>query len=116
MRKQLRNLPGARQIAKPEQAASGVEQPEPHKLINGAAEEVAQGGDLIGRVGPVQAVRDRLPGPFEKATFAYHRNAVAARSAQLVGRPAIIQQRPTEFANNKHIGLSRDRLAGRSAM
>jgi Rap1a immunity proteins len=84
-------LPSTCQIAKPEQSLAGDKQPEPDKLINGAAGELAQRGNLVGRIGPMQTVRDRFPDPFEKAALAYHWNAVAACSAQLVGWSTIIQ-------------------------
>jgi hypothetical protein len=116
MRKQLGNLPGARKITKSEQAAPRVQQAEPDKLVDGAIGELAQARDLIGRIGPVQTIRDRLPDPLQKAPLAYHRNAVAARFAQLVRWPAIIHQRPAEFAHNEQIGPAGDFLAWRSAI
>src|SRR5262249_31860692 len=42
MCEQVRDLPGACQIPKPEQAASRVEQTEPDKLVDSAAGELAQ--------------------------------------------------------------------------
>src|SRR5262249_25747587 len=113
---QLGNLPGACQITEPEQAASGVQQAEPDKLVDSAAGELAQRSNLIGRVRPMQTIGDRLPNPLEKPALAYHWNPIGARSAQLVRWSPIIQQRPAQLANNEHIGLSADRLAGRSAM
>src|SRR5215831_13819478 len=62
----------------------------------------------------MQAVGHRLPDPLEKAALAYHRNPIAARSGQLVRWSPVIQQRPTQLANNEHVGLSSHRLAGRS--
>ena len=103
MRKQLRNLPSACQIAKPEQTTSWIEQAEPYKLIDGAAGELAQRGDLIRRIGPMQAIGDRFSDPLQKAALAYRWNAIGARSTQLVGWSTIIQQRPAEFADNKHV-------------
>ena len=41
------------QIAKPEHSPAGVKQPEPDKLINGVNGELAQCGNLIGRMGPI---------------------------------------------------------------
>src|SRR5215831_4414978 len=95
MCEQVRDLPGACQIAKPEQVAPRVEQAEPDKLINGAAGELAQRSNLIGRVGPMQTVGDRLPDPLEKAALAYHWNPIGARSAQLVRWSPVIQERPS---------------------
>ena len=61
VRKQLENPSGACQIAEPEQTASGIQQAEPHKLVDGAAGELAQRSNLIGCVRPMQTVGDRLP-------------------------------------------------------
>ena len=91
MLKELSNLPGACQITKPEQSLAGIKQPEPNKLINGAAGEFAQRGNLLSRIGPVQTIGNRFPDPFEKTAFADHRNAVTACPAQLVRWPTIIQ-------------------------
>src|SRR5262245_52641831 len=64
----------------------------------------------------MQRIRNGFPDPFEKPALTYHRNPIRACFAQLVGRPPIIQQRPAEFAHNKHLSLSGDRGARRSAM
>src|SRR5512132_2159078 len=64
----------------------------------------------------MQTVRDRFPRPLQEAALADYWNAIAARSAQLVRWPTIIQQRPAQLANDEDIGLPRDRLTGRSAM
>src|SRR5262249_2439412 len=113
---QVGDLAGPCQIGKPEQAAARVEQAELDKLINGAVGELAQRSNLTGRVGPMQTVGDCFPDPLEKAALAYHWNPIAARSGQLVRWSAVIQQRPPQLANNEHVGLSGNRLAGRSAM
>jgi hypothetical protein len=101
MRKQLGNLSGACQIAEPEQATSRIQQAEADKLVDGAAGELAQRSNLIGRVRSMQTVGYRLPDQLEKAALAYYCNAIAARSAQFVRRPTVIQEWPTEFAHNE---------------
>ena len=64
---------------------------DPDKLFGGAVGELTQRGDLTDRVGPIQTVGDGFPDPFQKAALAYHWNAVAACSAQFVGRSPIVQ-------------------------
>src|SRR5262249_15793531 len=91
IRKQTRDLPSTCQIAKPEQTTSGIEQPEPHKLVNGVAGKLAQRSNLVTRIGPMPSVRHLFPNPPEKAPLAHHWNPVAAGSAQLVGWSSVVQ-------------------------
>ena len=52
----------------------------------------------------------------EEATFADHWNTVGGSASELVGRPTIIQQRPTQLTDDEQVCSLGNGLARRSAM
>ena len=70
---------------------------------------------MIGRIGFVDAVGDRLPDPFEKAALVRYWDAIGVRATELVRRTTVVQQRPAEFTNNEQFCALRHCFARCSA-
>jgi len=94
-------LTGTGQVAKAETAIPLVHQAQLRKLAYHAGRHLAQSSQLIGRIGFLDAVRDRPANPFEKATLTDGRDAVFAGAAELVRGTPIVQEGPAELADNE---------------
>src|SRR6516165_2839589 len=91
----------AREIAKSKSAIALIQQTELREFSYHVARQVAQRGNLIDRVSLMDGVRDGLADPFEKAALTRHWNAISIRATKLVRRTTVVQQWPTQLANNQ---------------
>ncbi len=113
---QARDLPRRREVAEAVEAAAHFDQAEHGELVDHLVRQLAQGRKLVGGVGLGLLIGSALPQPFQELPLAGDGDAVRPRLGEAVGRTAVVEQRPAEFADHEHVGLAGDALARLAAV